>query len=416
MSLTNLTVSKLFNYVDQKRVYQPQDGTSGQTQKNRALSMVLWDLHSEFQLPWNERTATLEYLDSVVDYSAPDGLDHLLAFTPDDFTERIDLKTPEEFTRLYNRNVNNIVAIDLKNRTKALKLFFDSKQKATTVTSASSSTADGTWTADTTDSDATNITSDTEVYKKFNGSVNFDVDVSQSGNNRATIYINLSTAVDLSDLEDVAHFVLDAFIPSVTNISSYDLFWGSDSASTPSTKTNYWTKNVTTQINSGALASGWNILDFDWSLATKTGSPSSATTRYIEIRVNYTSSQADDTDFRINYLRAVAPETVEYRFSTAYIAVNSAGSLIDEITDSSGTDVLMFSGMDTKFLKAVISGCVYQLAGDNNTNNGKDELKWEKRYEDDKMKLRMEYPPRILTPERRIKVYATNRQTTVRTV
>lgn len=407
MALTNLTVSKLFTYVDQKRVYTPQDGSSGQNNKNRALTLTLWDLQNEFQLPWSERTATLDYLDTVTEYSAPDGLEKLLALTPDDFTERIDHKEVEEFERMDNRGVTNISAMEIKNRTKVIRLKFNGRQSAASVDNASSYDGNGTWTADTSGSDASNVTTDEKVYRQFSGSVNFDVVVAQSANNYATIYNPSISAVDLSDEEDTAHFVLDFYLPSATNISSFDLFWTDQSGATPSTRTKYWTKNVTTQINSGAFATGWNVLDFDWATAIKTGAPNSAAIRYLEVRVNYSASQANDTDFRINYIRAVVPETVTYRFSTAYIAVNSSGTLIDEITAAS--DVLMFSGMDTKFMKAVISGCLYQLFGDDYEHDGEDENKWEKRWEADKMKLALDYPPRVLVPERRVKIYNTSR-------
>lgn len=402
MALSSLTVSKLYEYVDQKRIYKPQDGSTGLNDKYRALSLVLWDLKSFFQLPWDEIETTLTYLDSVIKYSAPDGLDHLISFEPDDFAIKIDHKTPEEFRRMDERGQTNLSAVGIEGGTKTIYLKFGGKHKAITVNSASSYDGNGTWTADTTGSDAANVTTDTVVYKEFSGSVNFDITVTQSANNRATLYNPSMSAVDLADENDKAHFVLDFDIPDKTYITSFDLYWGSDSSATPSTKANYWSKNVTTQINSGAFKNGWNILDFDWSTATKTGSPNAASIKYIEIRINYSASQANDTDFRINNLRVVVPETVDYRYSTAYIAKNSSGIYIDEI--GALNDTMLFSGIDTKFMKCIVSGCLFNLFGDHDTKDGQKETQWETRYEADKFKLMSEYPSRVKVPERRIKI------------
>lgn len=392
MSLSTLTVSKIFQYVDQKRIYTPQDGSTGLEKKYRALSMALWDLKSRFILPWDEITVTGDYLDSNVKYPAPADLDHLIAVSPDDFSIKIDPKTPEEFKRMYERGQSNILSEELADGVKTLYLKFNGKHKAITVNSASSKDGNGDWTAD---SDALNVTTDNKIYKEFSGSVNFDIDVSQSANNYAGVYVANMSAVDLEDEADKAHFLVDFYIPDKTYITSFDLFWGSSDAA-------YWTKNVTTQINGGAFKNGWNVLDFDWSLATKVGSPDSAAIDYIQIRINYSASQGDDTDFRVNYIRAVLPESVDYRYSTAYIAKNTGGSYIDEI--GATNDVMLFSGTDTKFMKAVISGCLYQLFGDDNQKEGAKQNEWERKFEEDIFRLEGEYPPRRLKAEKRVKI------------
>lgn len=398
MPLTAITTALIFRYVDQKRIFNPQDGSSGLNIKNRALSMTLWDLKSEFQLPWDERTSTVDYLDSVVEYTAPDGLDHLIRVTPQDVALRLDHKSPEEFLRLHYGGVTNMTAVGIQNRAKTLFLKFRGRHTAIGVNSASGRTTNGTWTADTSGSDATNVTTDTTTYRKHSGSVNFDVDVSQSSNNFAQISNSTMSQVDLSDEESLAHFLLEFYIPSVTNISSCTLRWGNDAS-------NYWERTVTTNVNGGALANGWNTLDFFWGDATQTGTVDETAIDYILFRVTYTASQADDTDFRINDIRAVVAESVDIRFSTAYIATNASGTLIDEITATS--DVMLFSTVDTKFLNAVIAGCLFQLFGDTYTDDGRKENEWETRYQRAKELLREEYPPRIRTPEQRVKIRST---------
>lgn len=147
---------------------------------------------------------------------------------------------------------------------------------------------------------------------------------------------------------------------------------------------------------------GRNTIKFDWDTATKVGSPDSSAIKYLELRITYSASQVDDTDFRINYIRCCMPENVDLEYSTAYIAKNTGGTYIDEIT--ADNDVMLFSGIDTKFMKAIISGCLFQLFGDNNTQEGKKEASWEKRYEEDILRLELEYPTKIIASEQRIRL------------
>ena len=404
VALSSLTVSKIFQYCDQKRIYKSATASDNLNRKYRALSRVLWDLKSDFLLPFDERTATLTYLDSVNEYSAPVDLDHLIAYVPDSFDgyqEKIDEKTPEEFVRLDNRGKQNISAIDMADQAKKILLKYNGQFNAVVVNQASDLTANGAWSADTTGSDASNLTKDSLTFRKYNGSLNFDVTVAQSTNNYAQISNSTVSAVDLEDEENVAHFVCEVYIPDITNISSFTMRWGSSSSA-------YFEKTVTTKINSGAFTNGWNILDFDWASATETGSVDSSNITYLLFRVTYTASQADDTDFRLNNIRAIMPEEITYRYTTAYIAKNSAGTFIDEITAL--TDVVLFSGQDTKFMNTVISGCLFELFGDSNVKGGKKENEWEIRYNRDKAKLKKEYSPRVRRPEKRIHVRNTLRR------
>ncbi|MEK7578855.1 MAG: hypothetical protein AAB456_04065 [Patescibacteria group bacterium] len=361
-------------------------------------------MKSDFLLPWDERTATLTYLDSVTEYSAEVDLDHIIAFTPDSFDGyqvKIDEKRPEEFIRLDNRGISNISAVDMADQTKKILLKYNSQFNAIGVNSASDLTANGTWSADTSGSDASNLTKDSLTFRKFNGALNFDVTVAQTANNFAQISNSTFSAVDLSDEKNVAHFVADVYIPDKTNLTSFTLRWGSDAS-------NYFEKTVTTKINSGAFTDGWNVLDFNWASATETGTVDAASIDYLLFRVTYSASQANATDFRLNNIRAIMPENVTYRYTTAYIAKNSSGTFLDEIAATS--DVVLFSGQDTKFMKAVISGCLFELFGDDNTKRGQKEADWEVRYKRDKDRLKKEYTPRVRRPEQRIKIRSTLRR------
>jgi len=154
---------------------------------------------------------------------------------------------------------------------------------------------DGTWTADGA-SDALNVTTDTTIYKRGSGCVNYDVDVSQSANNYADVYIDDMTAVNLAEYDSNGYFFMWYYIPDSTNVIGFTFRWGSDSS-------NYWSDTVTTQHDETSFADGWNILRFSWKSAAQAGamgSPNSSALDYAMLRISYSAGQTDMTDCRID--------------------------------------------------------------------------------------------------------------------
>lgn len=202
----------------------------------------------------------------------------------------------------------------------------------------------GDWAADTTTSDATNVTLDVNEYVQGSASLNFDIDVSQSGNNRATIQNTTVPTQDLSAYEDIGSWIFDAFIPDSLTITSYTMYWGSDTS-------NYWSATVTTDIDGAALTDGWNTIKLDWANATQTGSPDITATTYLAIQVNYSAGQVDDTDFRLDYLRIVNAEKLKYHYLSWDIGRTNAGADISAYT--AGTDIPFYSGQYDQYKYAV---------------------------------------------------------------
>jgi hypothetical protein len=209
----------------------------------------------------------------------------------------------------------------------------------------------GTWTADTTNSDATNVTSDSVEYKQGAGSLNFDIDVSQSGNNRATVYNPMDTVYDLSELEDLGSFIFKVYIPDNTYTSSVTFYWGSDASATPSTIANYWSATATTDVNGNSLSDGWNTIKINWSDATATGTPDSDSIQYFQFNINYGASQGDDTDYRIDDLYIARPEKLTFHYISAFIGTSNAGADINAFTATN--DVPFFSGVYDQYKYAV---------------------------------------------------------------
>lgn len=200
----------------------------------------------------------------------------------------------------------------------------------------------GNWTADTVNSDATNVVSDTVISKDGSGSLSFDLSVSQSANNRATI-IDSSDTYNLAAWKNAGVFLLDVDIPNATYITSFTLKYGTSN-------TVYFSNTVTTTIDGLAFAAGWQTLAFEWAQATPTGSPTS-TISYLQIDMNYSVTQGNATNFRYDNLRVALPETLSFFYQSDAVGKNNAGSTILSFTAT--TDVPYFSGQQDNYKYAV---------------------------------------------------------------
>ncbi len=211
------------------------------------------------------------------------------------------------------------------------------------------------WTADAVNSDATNVVLDVNETFSGIGSISFDVTVAQSGNNRATI-TSTAISMNLADVDSTGVFLIDAYLPQTTYISSYTLFWGSDSS-------NYWSTTVTTDINGNAFAVGWQTLAFDWLGSSKTGSPTD-TVKYFRIDLNYTGSQADMTKCRYDSFRVAKPETLTFYYASWAVGTDTTG-VTTLYKFGATTDIPYFSGEYDQYKQAVAHQaaaiCFYNL-------------------------------------------------------
>lgn len=228
-------------------------------------------------------------------------------------------------------------SIERRNGDAYLVVNHDSKYRALLASSCDSLTGDGdTWEVDSTNSDATNLSVNTEDYTQGTGSFSFDLDVSQSGNNKGTIFNDGLTSEDLSDEKDITTWLIDVRIPDATYVSSYTFAWGNDSS-------NYYSVTSTTDANGNAFVDDeWITLSFDWNGATETGTVDDTAIDYIAVTVNYTASQGDDTSFKVDNIRLVRPEKLQFHYTSWSVGKDTNGTDILEF--SASTDVPYFSG------------------------------------------------------------------------
>lgn len=239
---------------------------------------------------------------------------------------------------------NPSFAVERRDKDAFLMINLATSNKAETILSLNSLTeGSGEWEVDAVNSDALNLTVDT-IGAFDSACLNFDVDVSQSGNNRATILNTTLASKDLSSFEDLGTWLLRVFVPDVTYFSSVTLFWGTDTS-------NYWSATVTSEIEGGAFVDGWNRIKINWADATATGTPDASDITYLRIDMNYTGSQLDDTDFRVEDLKITIAERLKFYYTTWYVGKNSSGTDISAFTAT--TDVPFFSGQYDQYRYAV---------------------------------------------------------------
>lgn len=238
-------------------------------------------------------------------------------------------------------------ALEFRDGNLYLVVNHDSKYTALQASSFDSLTVDGgTWAADTTNSDATNVAIDTvDGSNNTTGCLSFDVDVSQSGNNRATIYNDDLTDEDLSSDKDLSSWLLDIKFPEVDDVTSVTFYWGSSSS-------NYYSVTETTNYDGSAFTADFlNTLKFDWSGATVTGTPDDEAINYIRIDINYDGTQGDATSWKIDNLRLVRPETLTFHYTSWDVGTNSSGTRLKRFTAT--TDIPFYSSQYDQYDYAV---------------------------------------------------------------
>ena len=311
-----------------------------------ATAWLLEELGNEHMV----ETYDLDYLDTINYYKVtgaiPDLLtgadlrrekDNVYSFarkSPREMSEEIAQKATEPSWAIERRDSDIYLAVNATPKNAAMGIsYFESL------------TDGGSWVVDSSTSDASNLTVDTNEFTQGSASLNFDVTVGQSVNNRATIYTPLATNSNLSSFEDIGTFLLDVYLPDVTYITSVTLTWGSTASATPATKAAYWSYTATTGIGATPFKQGWNTIKIDWKDATKTGSPLSNSCVYQEITINYSASQPNDTDFRVDNFRVAIRERLNFHYISWHVGFVSSVDNTPITAFTATTNVPFFSGL-----------------------------------------------------------------------
>jgi hypothetical protein len=297
------------------------------------------------------RTFDLDYFDTVNYYKLNNSLTDVLE--ANDLRRKVGKNKPA-FERQSSQEVsedidnqfdNSTYAIERRDGNAHLVINHESTYPSMLVSSMDSLTESGSWAVDATNSDAVNLDITEVDFTQGAGAFTFDIDVSQSGNNRATIENSTMDSEDLTDDKNLSSFIMDIKFPDVTYITSVTFYWGSSS-------TDYYYVTQTADMNGNAFTDGDFItLKFDWLNAPTTGSPDFTAIDYMRIDVNYGASQADMSGIVIDNLRLVRPEKLKFYYTSWNVGTDTNGTQIKKFTAT--TDVPYFSGQYDKYLYPV---------------------------------------------------------------
>jgi len=299
------------------RLRDKTNGTVESADMTNFFNRAIDELKSRHEFPGTKQRAEFNIYSGVNEYPVPSGYKSVIDFRAENDSVDFEKRTSKEFWHDVTL-LNNIHADDNYNETKILLVNRTTVKSNELLHDCDSLTSNGTWAIDAT-TDAVNLTLDEAEKKQGSGSLNFDLDVSVGAGNAASITNSTLTAVDLDAHENQSVLFAWVYIPDTTYLSSFGLRWGSDAS-------NYWSNTVTAQYSGISFKTGWNRIGFVWNTATATGSPSASAVDYLQFTVNYSVSQTDDTDFRLDEIRSIVPERATINYYSSNFTKSSGGT------------------------------------------------------------------------------------------
>ena len=341
-----LTASSLIASVN-KKIHNAKAKLGGDSEIRRILNEALRILRGEIDLIGLKRQSTpFIVYKNIYEYPAPTDLsyDKIVEFVDDsDVNLVFEKTTPKEFYS--NRNpelgttfrrdvisfdnplgqkLDGVYSIEMEDGSPYLLVRHSFSLTTTILHNGDTYDGNGTWAAS---DDATNVYTDTQVYKEGTGSVTFD---SLGGTTAVSIANATMTAVDLSSISTKGKVFVYVYLPAVP--SSITLRWGSSS-------TDYWQASITTRHNGLAFKVGWNLISAQWPSSASLGSPSATAVDYAKITLTYASA-AVRTGYRIDSLMFALGRGVSAKYYSTYGVTNSSGTRQEQFTDNGDTSVL----------------------------------------------------------------------------
>ncbi len=226
------------------------------------------------------------------------------------------------------------IAVDEYNGQKVLLIAAAVNSKSILVSQFDSLTsgASANWTAF---GDAENVAKDDADFIKGAGSLKWDID--SSGGTTAGLENSSVNSLDISDfLGGTSSFFIYAKINSTTNLTNYKLRFGSSSSV-------YHEKTVTTQHDGTAFVAGWNLLRFEISSLTDTGTPDDTAITYFAPFMTKTSGKVSETDYKFDWLILKKGVITNVQYYTKYGWQSSAAAYKE---NSTAADDLLVADTD----------------------------------------------------------------------
>ena len=256
-----------------------------------------------------------------------------------DLHQEWELTSEDEFDRRKDTDTN-LLAFSDRDFTRKLLVSYNADDSGFVVSTLDALTGGGSWALF---GDGTNLTVDNDQYVKGSASINWDI--SAAGGTTAGIQASDIPTFDLTDYASSGSVFVWAWITSATNLTNFIIRLGSDSS-------NYYSMTATTTNEGLAFAAGWNLLRFDFSGKTTTGTVDDDTCDYAAIYMTKTAGKISETDYRFDHIMVKSGQIFDLIYYSKYFWQNSSGTFLEDST--ADTDLL---NADTEEFNLMIEKC-----------------------------------------------------------
>ena len=251
--------------------------------------------------------------DKVYNYTCPDGAteDSIIAIRPVAQRTHYGRSIPDVGIQDFDiRKAENAYTIEYVNGTKTLRLSKALTER--TILHECDSLSDGTVTGS---GDVTDLAVN---YLDFMaGSSSFGFNLSGS-TGQGKITFDLASSFDLSDWLNVGAFFAWLKFSSVSTLTDVTLRWGKNAS-------NYWEGSATAAIDRAFADNAFQLLQYLWASATKTGTPDEGAIKWLEVEINYTAGTAIN-GCRLDNITAALGEQWEVVYYNDSLFTDSSGT------------------------------------------------------------------------------------------
>lgn len=292
---------------------------------------------SGLKLRSNKRSAVLapNLFNDIYQYAAPSDLDgnNVIGIQPQsmnrDRNQIWELITEEEFDQR-KQSGNNLIAVADHSMTRSLRVSYrDGGLRELSIAGIQGLTGDSStgasWAAF---GNADTLATDTYNFIKGSGSLSFNL---TSGGTTSGIVLTAANTFDLSYYKSAGSVFAWVYMTTASYATNVKTRLGSDSS-------NYYELTATTANGGGAFVNGWNLIRFDFSSKTTTGTPVDALCDYVALYITKASGTTD-TSWRFNWLNAKQGSISNIIYYSNYPWQTSGGTYIREST--ADTDLIV---------------------------------------------------------------------------
>lgn len=349
---------------------------------NRGIRKTIADIDMRST---KRKGTALKFFDDVYSYTCPTDLKDraIIDIIPQgerDASEKRVLTSEERFDR-QKSIYSNLVAVSDNSLVRKVRASLDTQEDSILISDFTSLTeGTGTWTLF---GDGESLAIDTSNYITNGACLSWNI--SAAGGTTAGAYISGIGEYDVSDYKSDGSAFMWIYIYSATNLTNWILRLGSDSS-------NYYSMTATTQADGTAFVAGWNLIKWDFSGKTTTGTPDDDACDYVACYMTKAGAKVSETGYRFDRLELHSGWYNSILYYSKYGWQTNAAVWIENST--ADTDYI---NCDTEELDIFVEACKFELFRDLKDYDQMNLAKAE--YERLKKNYKLKYPSERLKME-----------------